>query len=320
MVTSIELTSNSPVQASSPLRSTNTIGNPQLDTQLMLDQIEIGKSMPAQVLGKQKDGSFLIKLFIDNQKTAMLQMQLPSNYQTGDRLQLILQSTGGERPSFVLQNLNPFADQVNISSSAQILEHVLLQHPQSERVQGTQTLITAGTPQPDHLANELHHTLENSGVFYEAHLKQWHDGQRSLEQILQEPQNHSLDDIKQWLPLQLDSLENKQFAWQGEVWPNQTMQWDVCEDQSARSNTPNADPNEDKSWQTSIKMHLPNLGLVTANIRLLGDQVGLQLQTTQLGSAQLLSTASPLLLDALQSTGSQIESFKIVNDVATGSQ
>ena len=319
MASPIELTSNSPIQASASLQSTHTLGNPSLDSNLRLDQIQLGKILSAQILDMLHDGTALVKININPQQSATLQMKLPDGYAVGDSLRLSLQSLGGSKPSFVLQNGQADTDSVQISSTAQFLEKTLQDHPEAPRLQGNHPVVGTATAKSAQIATELNKTVENSGVFYEAHLKQWHDGQRSLEQIRQEPQNQTNplmnDTASQLLPAQLDTLENKRFSWQGEVWPNQNMQWDISQEQdsSDHKQTSKTEP-ADKTWTTTLKLNLPNLGGVKASVSLQGDQVGLQFHTEKPETAVSLQTASPALLDSLSSSGSQIISFTVQKD------
>lgn len=319
MASPIELTSNSPIQASASLQSTHTLGNPSLDSNLRLDQIQLGKILSAQILDMLHDGTALVKININPQQSATLQMKLPDGYAVGDSLRLSLQSLGGSKPSFVLQNGQADTDSVQISATAQFLEKTLQDHPEAPRLQGNHPVVGTATAKSAQIATELNKTVENSGVFYEAHLKQWHDGQRSLEQIRQEPQNQTNplmnDTASQLLPAQLDTLENKRFSWQGEVWPNQNMQWDISQEQdsSDHKQTSKTEP-ADKTWTTTLKLNLPNLGGVKASVSLQGDQVGLQFHTEKPETAVSLQTASPALLDSLSSSGSQIISFTVQKD------
>lgn len=319
MASPIELTSNSPIQASASLQSTHTLGNPSLDSNLRLDQIQLGKILSAQILDMLHDGTALVKININPQQSATLQMKLPDGYAVGDSLRLSLQSLGGSKPSFVLQNGQADTDSVQISSTAQFLEKTLQDHPEAPRLQGNHPVVGTATAKSAQIATELNKTVENSGVFYEAHLKQWHDGQRSLEQIRQEPQNQTNplmnDTASQLLPAQLDTLENKRFSWQGEVWPNQNMQWDIGQEQDTSDNKQSSKTEPaDKTWTTTLKLNLPNLGGVKASVSLQGDQVGLQFHTEKPETAVSLQTASPALLDSLSSSGSQIISFTVQKD------
>lgn len=322
MASPIELTSNSPIQATASLQSSHTLGNPSLDALLRLDQIQLGKTLTAQVLDMLHDGTALVKISLNPQQSTTMQMQLPNGYSVGDTLHLTLQSLGGNKPSFVLQNGHADTDSVQLSSTAQFLEKTLQDHPEAPRLQGNHPLMETANAKSNQIANELNKTVENSGVFYEAHLKEWHDGQRSLDQIRQEPQNQlaqATNDIAtQLLPAQLDTLENKRFSWQGEVWPNQNMQWDICQEQeqSDEQRPTSADP-ANKTWLTTLKLDLPHLGGVKATISLQGDQVGLQFRTEKADTAASLQIASQSLLDQLSAGGSQIVSFTVKKDDET---
>jgi len=64
---------------------------------------------------------------------------------------------------------------------------------------------------------------------------------------------------------QLDGLASQNFAWQGQLWPGQQMQWEIGEDPSA----PRA-ANDDQAqrWLTRLKLSLPSLGDIDVTLRL----------------------------------------------------
>ena len=184
------------------------------------------------------------------------------------------------------------------------------------------------------LAPRLQQALEGSGLFYEAHLRQWSEGERSLAQIRQEPQNQMAragentpssapttaasqtpsptpTQAGQWVPLQLDSLEQNRFAWQGEFWPGQPMQWEVRREQGrARQNTTPAEETA-PAWQTVLKLDLPGLGQVKVQIRLQDGHAQLQLQTDRTETATRLQTGREQLVESLAAAGTSIDAFLV---------
>lgn len=78
---------------------------------------------------------------------------------------------------------------------------------------------------------------------------------------------------------QLDALATQQFAWQGQAWPGQPMQWHI-EDFGERARSVETDAAQ--RWQTRLNLSLPHLGDFEARIQLTaGGQFGIQMTATQ---------------------------------------
>jgi hypothetical protein len=105
------------------------------------------------------------------------------------------------------------------------------------------------------------------------------------------------------LPLvqqQLESLATQNFVWQGQVWPGQEMRWEIEED-GTRSQT---DDNETAAkWQTRLRLTLPQLGEVDAQIRLQGTQISLALTANNTETQALLRTSTEALRSQLGEAG-----------------
>jgi hypothetical protein len=313
MVSRVDFSSNSPISAVSSVGATDNVANPHQESNLRLDQIAIGQALRGQVVSSQADGSSLVKLQLGNQDSQLVKLQLPAGFLVGDELALTLLSKGGDRASFAL-GLMVTQDTVNVSHAGQLLEQLTHSNQQSQpKVTGTTPLLTSSNSgNPSQLANELSKTLENSGVFYEAHLRQWHDGERNLEQVRQEPQNllsPSPDGINNWMPAQLDSLENQRFVWQGELWPGQPIEWEV--DKQPESSSPSPSDENNPVWQTTVKLELPNLGQIKATIRLQGEHAQLMMNVADATTASQLKAASDQLALALEASGNALDSVTV---------
>lgn len=178
------------------------------------------------------------------------------------------------------------------------------------------------------LASALANALGKSGLFYEAHLAQWFSGTRPLHELLAEPQAHfaQADTVAEhahadtkllnvmpqdaaqaaWLvSLQLDALEHRRIAWQGELWPGQPLRWDVAEDQPPPSaNTP---PDKSPGWQSTISITLPRLGAVTATLTLdANEQLRIAVHADDSQTAAILKTQGQALTGALDAAGTTL--------------
>lgn len=198
-------------------------------------------------------------------------------------------------------------------------------------------------PDTAELAGKLHSALSQSGLFYEAHQAQWLAGSRNTAQLLQEPQNLPAERVKAAMgqneqalrtnttvtlnsatvsagherisipgipdhlqPLiqqQLHALETRQVQWQGQVWPNQEMNWKIHEETSR-----SASGEEGRQWSTQIHLDLPNLGEVSATLRFDSGGLSVTLDAGERATRTRLGTASSILVSALSDRGINIAS------------
>jgi flagellar hook-length control protein FliK len=98
---------------------------------------------------------------------------------------------------------------------------------------------------------------------------------------------------------QMNALETHQVLWQGQVWQDQEMRWEVREE-SPQHNSPNS---EEGHWVTQIHLDLPNLGGVSAKLSFNGNALNLSLEVSDAQSRDKLGNASTQLLTALSERG-----------------
>ena len=317
MVSNINLSSNSPVAAPSPISNTAATGAPSQDGVIKLDQIQIGKAIQAQVLSLLSNGNNVVSLQNGTQ-ISNLQMRLPAGFKVGDQIQLTLLSLNDGKPNFSISTLSS-AETVNLSSTAQLLDKLALSSNQKAQINGSSPLLTSTKElEPAHLATQLGESIEKSGVFYESHLQQWSEGSRNLDQIRQEPQNQntaSTDTANNLIPQQLDTLENKRLSWQGELYPGQPMQLDIVkEDYQDKQSSTTSEQESDAVWQTSLKLQLPNLGQVHVKIRLQGDHTQLSVNVNDSAAAASVKSAADSLSQSLAASGTALDQITVQID------
>ena len=329
MLPAADLSSTRPVAASALLRGTATVADPRQDGAVRLDQIALGKALLAQVVSVQSDGTALVRLSSAEQAADFqteLRMQLPAGSKAGDTLNLTLLSKTPQLTFAVSTALPPDTTPTTLSPTARLIDTLLQQAQeahQSTQVQGARPLLlasdAASSAMAGTLAKQLRQALDGSGVFYEAHLRQWADGERSLEQVRCEPQNQGASNAPsasqnlssaQWLPLQLDTLEQQRFAWKGEVWPGQQMQWEVVQQDNAQHSN-QAAPTPADTWQTVLQLDLPRLGRIKASIRLQGEHAQLQVQAQAPDTAAQLKAQGQVLNDALAASGTALDALTV---------
>ncbi len=342
-----------------------------------LNLIEIGQTLPAQIQSQLADGSYLVQI-----ANTVVQMQLPQGTPVGSHYIATLIGNN-PRPTFLLQDAVPTATQQSSETSLSSTAHLittLLQTPKNAA-----TPLTAAAPvvpqptiSPNELAAALKTSLAQSGLFYEAHLSQWIQGQRTLTSIQQEPQasqtqqlvaqsnvpasnstntqqstqnppfaqttgstsnsqpaltnlststsantpintpaNASANDIQnsnsnpvltQLVQHQLQTLENGQILWQGQVWPGQTMQWQIENDQSP---SPQGSAQESAGWKSQMLLDMPMLGQMNIQIGIVGKQVRIAIHTDSSQACATLSSQQTGLLTQLNTVGLKLDHLQI---------
>lgn len=111
------------------------------------------------------------------------------------------------------------------------------------------------------------------------------------------------DHLQPIIQQQLNALETRQVQWQGQIWPNQEMEWQIREE---TSRSPSGE--EGRQWATQIHLNLPNLGEVTATLRFGNSGLSVTLDADKSATRSKLGTASSLLVSTLSDRGISIAS------------
>lgn len=190
------------------------------------------------------------------------------------------------------------------------------------------------------LARSLASALGRSGLFYESHQAQWVMGTRSLADLLLEPQaglsappgklsgadadsrgdavagayKNITDAADASDPVhpaamalvrqQLEVFETRQFAWQGVAWPGQSIAWDATEEASqGQEDQEGSNQPTSGAWNTRLRLTMPNLGQITANLRLDARGIEVRLAAADAGTAAVLQAGAAPLASGLESAG-----------------
>lgn len=197
----------------------------------------------------------------------------------------------------------------------------------------------------------LQQAFSQSGLFYESHQAQWLAGRRTREQLLREPQGrlsaplpHGKTETadpaapsraaapseplapdapgaiermvhKDALPLvqqQLAALDTGQMPWRGEIWPGQTMDWEVG------SESPAPDIGEEPPrWHSRLRLTLPRLGEITALLVLDSHGVRITMSAGNASVAETLRTGQAALVQSMQSSGLNVSGIEVQHDDGT---
>ncbi len=113
---------------------------------------------------------------------------------------------------------------------------------------------------------------------------------------------------------QLTALETGRVFWQGQVFPGQTMDWEVWQEQPEHPPTDN--PALSKTWNTALRLHLPHLGVVEARMQFAAAGMNLLIQTSTPDSLQVLSGSRASLHGALRDAGIPVTQLRVVQQSA----
>jgi hypothetical protein len=117
----------------------------------------------------------------------------------------------------------------------------------------------------------------------------------------------------QTIHLQLNTLEQNRFIWQGELWPGQHMEWEIQEEENRDGPGAQSDPDQ-SVWHSTVRFDLPRLGRVAATIHLSGGHVQMHVAAASNGTAGKLRMHGQALADALGDAGSPLDSLSISQD------
>ena len=301
--------------------------------------LELGQQLQGSVQSKISEGLFKVQV-----AGQTLQMRLPGNIQSGDTIKLEVISLQPRITFGMVSSTNPLSTPEQIGSAARLLsnlaerpiERPIVQQLGSKAVWSSEQLV----PDPKLLAGALRETLGKSGLFYESHQAQWVRGERSINQLLEEPQNqltgkgslrapaeqHAAIDkaplaqnmaaqaraagdamqpiAKELLHLvqqQLHTLEQHHLVWLGQVWPGQQMQWEI-------QGQPERQPRQqdERQWSTEMELALPQLGDVHARLVFAEGGLRMTLRASEAATVDLFNHALPRLKNSLDDAGIQL--------------
>ena len=98
---------------------------------------------------------------------------------------------------------------------------------------------------------------------------------------------------------QLAALDTGRVVLQLEVWPKQWMEWEIEERQPDSPSAPDALPD----WQMRVRLELPNLGEVSAALRVHGDALRVEVSANSPRSVTLLQENRAALEASLAAAG-----------------
>lgn len=163
-------------------------------------------------------------------------------------------------------------------------------------------------------AESLRTALARSGLFYESHQARWVAGELGLDELVREPQAtlgptgdavhpESVGIVRQ----QLEALETRQVVWNGPIWPDQTLEWRIEEE----SRECEADGETAPPWKTSLRLTLPRLGEITAQLGVTGNVVHLAFSDVSPETATTMRSGEAALREAFGKAGLTLAAFDL---------
>ncbi|HEX4880531.1 MAG TPA: flagellar hook-length control protein FliK, partial [Limnobacter sp.] len=159
-----------------------------------------------------------------------------------------------------------------------------------------QTLSTA-------LAQQVSAAVEKSGLFYESHLQQWASGQRSTEQLAQEPQARfgneqiigdkgmdpaALNQSAKLVTAQLAALDSSRIALSLQGLMGQPIDIEIePDDRSDDEQKSEQNSEATRPWVARLKLDMPYLGELHVRVRMVGSQCDIQIQANSHGKKAL---------------------------------
>ena len=226
-LTASELTAPRPINSADATASITSVTNASQETLNRLAAISAGKQFQAQILSRLNDGTYLARVADTTARMPLPNEQKPGDTITLTLLSASPRPTFvmGESSTAIeesvanmLQNSGSATqvseasvagqtrsgqpvEQISSSATATLsatgrfvdnLLHAAQLDSAPNYIRGQAPLMPApflgGPEEAATLAQSLQKTIESSGLFYESHVAQWANGQRTLENLLQEPQ------------------------------------------------------------------------------------------------------------------------------------
>lgn len=321
MLNKLDIASVAPVSRISPVLAVEPVASL---IQALGDRANLlvkGQEYSAQVLSKAGESSYNVKVEGKGlAKDLVLKMELGNAAQAG---QTLLLRYLHDAPTLTFQLLPNIltsagneAGSAKISPAAQLIGHILNQAESegvSTRFEAT-SIVTQAPSNPQIVAHDLKHAVSTSGLFYESHLSDLLQNNQSLTAIRQEPQNQANTPLAGLISQQLAILESQRLSWRGEIWPGQTMDWNVYlpqkdDDKSASAYAELAE--KDKPIASEMTLHLPQLGKVSARISIIDGRMRIGILAEQTQTLDSLKNQRVSLAKAIEKSGQQLDRLTI---------
>jgi hypothetical protein len=300
-------------------------------------QLTPGQQVQAEVMASMPNQRFLARI-----AGKLFNIELPIIVQPGETLQLTY-VTGEPNITFALSRAENSSSPVTISNSGRLLNQLSLNagEPGQAGALGRGGAVLSGPPSETSIfARLLGEALTLNGIFYESHLLQWFIGDRSLKDILKEPQGKlskrakspegekggqksciegaeeaPLESIEEELretdkplgPVDPRTLhlvqEQLRTLHSGQVvWHGEVWPRQEME-WSIQEEKRGKGEGVAKCWLSTLRLELPNLGGVKATLRMENEGICIRINTDTESSSALMRSEQNLLAQAMSDAG-----------------
>jgi hypothetical protein len=120
---------------------------------------------------------------------------------------------------------------------------------------------------------------------------------------------------RETLPLvrqQLDTLDTRQISWLGEIWPGQTLRWEIAADDGGGG----GESSDEAQWRTRFGLSLPQLGELGAVLSLGPQGVRISLSAQAPETLGAMRASLDQLVRALEAAGVAVAGVQAHRDAA----
>ncbi|MFJ9535294.1 flagellar hook-length control protein FliK [Herbaspirillum sp. NPDC101396] len=241
----------------------------------------------------------------------------------------------GDAKNAAPNQLAPESTKTSLSSAGKLVDALLHASEESDlpsAIKPSRPLVANPTSNTPQLADALRDSVALSGAFYESHVAEWADGKRPMAELLKEPQAQLAQQTQsgvasllnttdpantqmgQLINLQLNALEQQRIVWHGEVWPGQQMEWEIHRDSPDQQQQAPQEDEHAPSWHSVVRFNFEHLGAVSASIRLIGQQIHMQVRTDNDVTAAALRANGRMLSESMEAAGSSLDSLIVKRD------
>ena len=292
------------------LRPLAMLGDPFEDAEPWLGRLAKGQNYTAQVLTRLDASTYKVAL-----AGQAFVLSLEAELEAGQTIQLKYLQAQPAPTFMLLGEAEPAGDEASLSRAGQLIgQHLRTAGSEAETPYQARLTVSRNPAEPVQLAAELRQAISGSGLFYEAHLAEFTQGRRPLDDVLQEVQTREQYPPGNLLVKQLGILENQRLLWHGEIWPGQTMDWRIDAEREHSDPQRSAEEPDARPLSTTLSLQLPRLGHVSARIDFAHGTVRVSLSAAQAVTAEVLQQAGPALVGALGTRTQQAASFAVVRE------
>lgn len=225
----------------------------------------------------------------------------------------------------------PSSTTTTLSNAGRLIGSLLQASQQgdmADHVSAPAPLLTKPNVPTEQMAGALKDAIAYSGVFYESHVSAWAAGQRPAEELMKEPQaqvaaqkggdinllsqsDPAQNQLGQLINLQLNALEQQRVVWHGQVWPGQQMEWEIGQEHDQSGSGGRDDDVSAPTWHSVVRFNFAQLGSVSASIRLIGQQIHVQVKADNEAAAAALRGHSGLFANAMAAAGTSLDSLTV---------